>query len=715
MSQLDFEFEHGPRGVVAKKYLGKGGTIIIPDYFEGKPVTTISTQFMHGRYDKGRIYHLMLPKQLESIEESAFRSLQNLKSVELPEGLLEIKQMGFDYCNSLKEIIFPASLLEVGPRSFYNCFSLKKVIVKNRRTKISPSAFDSQMDFEEVSGHILPFLVPEKRIHLLTKWITGWESLTEEKQHEINTFLIRYSQFRDDLYLEGNQVVVQFLLENHSTLTLDKLERYLEVSIKKDNTAMTAMLLDYKNKNYRKDIQESFYTNKELVEIGFEFPTLKQFKTKWKCKMGEEGLIVREYIGTSTQEMIPEQLDDGTKIVDLLPLPRGLGSIEELEIRAPITTLRSFADNPTLETIILPDSIKSVEGHSTFDRCSKLKSVNLPDHLTELTDSMFQKCQSLEDIVLPSQLKSMGHHIFSDCTSLEQIVIPDGITKIPECAFQGCLSLKEVILPPNLISIRRFAFVNCHQLSTLTNFRLDIKLVEGPFLFCHNLANKEGFLIRDNILLQYTGNAKNVVISEGVVAIGPYAFYQSRLTSVTLPSTLEKVGENSFRNCNYLETFTPNDSLQKIENSAFHHCKQLLPFHFPDSLEFVGNDVFSDCLKMVDSSGFTIFQNELLMFSKNRYFAEVPEGVEIIRENAFAEGSLIEVRLPSTLQTIERKAFYHCNALKTLTFPEIMNFSLTIEKDAFLLCDNLTKINLPKNVKLESGKLSYYADASPEE
>lgn len=86
---------------------------------------------------------------------------------------------------------------------------------------------------------------------------------------------------------------------------------------------------------------------------------------------------------------------------------------------------------------------------------------------------------------------------------------------------------------------------------------------------------------------------------------------------------------------------------------------------------------------------------------------EIPEGVECVRTKAFYKCSDIrELTLPSTLKTVEEKAFFRLG-ISEITLPETLQ---TIGKDAFAYT-GLKTIDIPANVR-EIGEYAFYNSTS---
>ena len=88
--------------------------------------------------------------------------------------------------------------------------------------------------------------------------------------------------------------------------------------------------------------------------------------------------------------------------------------------------------------------VKSTD-YGVFYDCTSLESIVIPDSVKSIRNWTFGYCTSLKSIVIPDSVESIGNGAFYSCTSLESITIPDSVKSIGDDAFWNCKSLNEVI------------------------------------------------------------------------------------------------------------------------------------------------------------------------------------------------------------------------------------------------------------------------------
>ena len=120
----------------------------------------------------------------------------------------------------------------------------------------------------------------------------------------------------------------------------------------------------------------------------------------------------------------------------------------------------TFFNCKSLESISIPDSVTKMD-YGIFEGCESLKNVSLSNNTYAIRFGTFYGCTSLESITIPSNVKSVEIFAFKGCISLKTLVISEGLTTINSQAFQGCTSLDTVVIPKSVTTIKRLAFLDC--------------------------------------------------------------------------------------------------------------------------------------------------------------------------------------------------------------------------------------------------------------
>ncbi len=176
-----------------------------------------------------------------------------------------------------------------------------------------------------------------------------------------------------------------------------------------------------------------------------------------------------------------------------------------------------------------------------FSGCTQLSSVRLPETITEIGNAVFVDCP-ITSIEIPSSVTTIGRQAFIG-TSLETLSIPNSVTSVGISAFNAT-NLKSITIPSTLTNIGHSAFLN---------YGLEQLVVESgnPVYDSRNDCNA---LIETSTNTLLTG-CNNTVIPEDVTSIDSEAFrWMNNLTSITIPASVEHIGEYAFDVSSYLTT-----------------------------------------------------------------------------------------------------------------------------------------------------------------
>ena len=192
-----------------------------------------------------------------------------------------------------------------------------------------------------------------------------------------------------------------------------------------------------------------------------------------------------------------------------------------------------------------------------------------------LADRAYYGYQNLGSLVLPEGLEEIGEFSFAR-SNLQEVVIPEGVTSIGYGAFYHCDRLGQVQLPDTITHIAPKAFDHTGWVNQFFEQGIGDYLVAG-----------------DGILLAYKGKEAQVCIPEGIRQIGPEVFQgHTEITSLTLPDSLEIIGEAAFADCDNLRQVSGMSRVRIIRDRAFYHCP-LEWVVLPASVESVGLGAFA--------------------------------------------------------------------------------------------------------------------------
>ena len=147
-----------------------------------------------------------------------------------------------------------------------------------------------------------------------------------------------------------------------------------------------------------------------------------------------------------------------------------------------------------------------------------------------------------------------------------------------------------------------------------------------------------------------------------VTGIGEDAFYNSYITSVDIPNSVESIGDNAFYNCRYLNSITIPYSVTSIGFWAFSYCEDLTYIRVEE-----GNSVYDsreDCNAIIETAS-----NTLVVGCQT---TEIPNSVQTIGDNAFHGcPGLTSITIPSSIESIGWSAFDSCNNLAAVYISDL--------------------------------------------
>lgn len=171
-------------------------------------------------------------------------------------------------------------------------------------------------------------------------------------------------------------------------------------------------------------------------------------------------------------------------------------------------------------------------------------------------------------------------------------------------------------------------------------------LTNGDFGFF--IINQEELMIT-----KYTGSDMVIEIPESyknykVTVIGASVFNDSKITEVTIPSSIKQIEDYAFSSCHSLTKVNLSEGLEILNNSVFFNCSELREIKLPSTLKEIGPRAFSGTalnnVVLPDSGKLTKIDEYAFYQSLELTDITIPPCITSIPDNAF-EGCKNEVTI----------------------------------------------------------------------
>lgn len=406
-----------------------GGSPYYKQYFN---YSTEANTIGEHMFENSTITKIILPKTVTIIKGNSFIASSKLEDITIPENVTSIGDLAFKGCSSLKEFSFP-KVQKIAGEVLSGCANLLIVHIPSTVTSIDYMAFANCNKLSEIRSAVedAPSIgynafqnVPmqETKVYVpqgcanIYKIANGWSNFTNiiEEGDDDAPFVANLTQAGTLSSLVGNKK----------------------------------------------------YAIKDLIVSG--------------PLNGDDILCIREMAGRDVNG-----LETSGNLVNLI-MPTATivegGSPYYYNYSEGLTTKGNTFSNYffakcKLEHIILPTSLKLIEG-GAFSNCWALvDEIDIPEGVTRIGEYAFEACTQVKTFNLPSTLidgtgtgykkDAIGSNAFYGCHALTSISIPENVTKILGSTFQDNFELKEIDLPSTITLIDGYAFSNCQKLQDL--------------------------------------------------------------------------------------------------------------------------------------------------------------------------------------------------------------------------------------------------------
>jgi hypothetical protein len=418
-------------------------------------------------------------------------------------------------------------------------------------------------------------------------------------------------------------------------------------------------------------------------------------------------------------------------------------------------------------------TVNTTIGDYAFSGCSALKKVSISG-FREFGDYLFKDDTALTDFnvstknmkevragkELTSELTmTFGKNTFENCTALTDVTIPDNVKTLGASTFQDCTSLETVSIGATLTStLNSTSFTNCNSLEIITvsssnkSFSAEAGVLynkyETTLIYCPVQTLLDTIVLSSTVTKVDTGAFRDNAniesfTAQGAVTLGDEAFINAKALKTVEFQDRAVLGNRSFQYCTNLQSMSHTYLLvskstltSKIGDNAFEGCSNLVTTveTFQDWTS-IGTNAFKDCNSITDvTTGYGIgtmgkgaFENCISLQTAD--LTKMGYGIlssSTTAKYTFDTGvfkdctSLVQADLPLTLQGISSGTFQNCSALKMVTVGEsagrianaafdgctsleeapYMPYLVRIDEDAFNNCASLKDITLTRSVQI---------------
>lgn len=377
-----------------------------------------------------------------------------------------------------------------------------------------------------------------------------------------------------------------------------------------------------------------------------------------------------------------------------------------------------------LKSITIPEGVTEIQ-ENAFESCRDLALIKFPMSLVKICVGAFRQCNALISIDIPSSVKEIEDAAFYDCESLAEVNIAEGVTTIGDSAFDDCVSLKSITIPDSVTTLDYYKgftrsalwFFGCSSLETVVIGSGIKEIPAKAFYECESI--------------------KNIIIRDGATKIGAAAFFGCKnLETVVIPDSVtvfetskEILGTSQsewFSGCFELRSVSLGKGITVIPEYAFFGVESLLSFTIQSTVTSIENFAFGGCYRLVEIynlSDLDIVLDENVGFMGNYSHGSIAEFAKKIytseneNSNLIYEGDFIFYNDEGEYYLIS-----YIGDSDTIIFPEDINGNsygiygfvfrfrediksikmsdgiTSVGENAFIGCTGLTELTIGKNV-----------------
>ena len=689
-------------------------------------VTKANSLNMNCFDNMSSIKKVTLPDSLTYISYGTFRNCYSLEEVIIPNTVTYIDTDAFYNCISLKNLVLPSSLTSLGYNSFKNCFSLHSIInlssinLKNSYEfglseylleELTSLEQESSIVYHDIDGY--QFIESEDDL-IMVNYPKEEKNLTLPTSVTVNETIYDSYSIKGGLFYNSNveEISIPDFITNIYPLTFRDCKKLSRINFSEDSLlenigesafennknlsnfnnlfeSLTSIgprafagcenllsvtlptLLNYIDYNAFENctkLYEIYNLSNLNIEIGsydhgyvaynalvIHDDSNKQalesyIDNNFEYAYSDDECFIISYLGNATEVVLPE------KII-----------IEDKEFTSYDIGPKAFYQK-SFESLHISKAVKKIHT-AAFWNCSSLKTVTSDDEsqLVEIGRDAFRECYSLKSFEMPNSVKKIGQYSFYYNNELSEIELPESLEFLGSYAFGYCYKLESVKIHENVKTIEFDCFYECTNLVEVYNLSsLNIEIGSSDNGYCGYYALVIHKSLEEAPLIKYEQDGLKYILLDGIGYITGYDNYNT-------PYDL-KIPEELIVDGQVFDKFI-------INKDAFRYYYGDQEIIIPSSVIEINNNAFSSVSSIkkvifLEGSPIEVLPENCFSYCENLRYIKLPESLKTIKYGCFYSTGLIEITLPSTLETIEDNAFFECRKMIRITNLSKLNIDL---------------------------------------
>ena len=407
----------------------------------GDKVTKVASDFNNN----SNLERVVLGSNVKSIGSNAFSDCTSLKSITIPENVAEIGDSAFYGCTNLTSITIPESVTEIGVSAFKNCTNLLGLQISSNIEKIGDDAFDDTAWYNNQPDGLL-------YIGKVLYAYKGDKTKATDVEIKEGTKAISNDVFSDCVNLKN--VVIPDSVNSIGSSVFENCTSLESITIPESVSSFGNGLFSGCT-----SLKSAKLPSNATGLFGFTFDDCENL----------ESVNIPNGVTTLWFTF------SGCKKLKSITIPESVTAICRM----------TFSDCTSLESIVIPKNVSDISnGNDVFCGCTSLKSLSVDsdnEYYYSVDNVLYSKNDNRlmyypeglenENVELPSGVNKIAPLAFKN-RNVKSVNIPDTVTEIMYLAFSGCTSLAYVNIPESVKSIGTQwdgnTFSNCPNLKAVT-------------------------------------------------------------------------------------------------------------------------------------------------------------------------------------------------------------------------------------------------------